>query len=160
MANGKDDTAATTPAVAPSSEAGRHESPTDERTTEVGARGRTPDTTLASPAAADAALRASADWPTADQVAMVSRDVNGDPAQSANYTVLVPEDATDADREAHHNRPGELLGAANVKATAGSEVDPARLGVAGLTDEQRQERDIEETRQLARINSGKHLADL
>lgn len=45
-----------------------------------------------------------------DVVAMVSRDANGDPAQTVNYRVLVGDDADRATKDAAHN----LLGAKHV----------------------------------------------
>ena len=72
-----------------------------------------PDAQHASADAADAAVKASA-RADADVVAMVSRDVNGDPKQSANYVVLVDDDEDDDVKDAAHNKAGEELGAKHV----------------------------------------------
>lgn len=105
------------------------------------------DTTTGSPAAVkdteEVAFR-----PTADVVAMVSRDVNGDPAQSKNFQVLIPEDASDADKDAAWNKAGEAQGAANY--------DHAKHGPQSfeLSDKERAERDKKEAEELRRINRG------
>jgi hypothetical protein len=67
----------------------------------------------ASPDAAKAAADASAQ-PTADHVAMVSRDTNGDPAQSRNFRVMVDDDAPDHVKDAAWNKAGEAQGAERV----------------------------------------------
>lgn len=70
----------------------------------------------ASPDAQDAAERSSLQ-PEGDVVAMVSRDVNGEPAQSANFAVLVDDDpdATDEEKAVAYNKAGEESGAKNFK---------------------------------------------
>lgn len=79
-----------------------------------------PDTTVASPAAARAVVDASPLVPDADRVAIVSRDRNGDPDQSANFTVIgVGRDAPEPVRDAAHNKPGEQLGAKHVSTEEG-----------------------------------------
>ena len=67
----------------------------------------------ASPDAAKAAADASAQ-PTADAVAIVSRDVNGEPAQSRNFRVMVGDDAPDHVKDAAWNKAGEAQGAEKV----------------------------------------------
>lgn len=69
-----------------------------------------PDTTIASPDAAWVAAEASAQ-PRADVVAMVSRDKNGNPAQSENFVVMVDDDAPDHVKDVAYNKAGEQLGA-------------------------------------------------
>jgi hypothetical protein len=68
----------------------------------------------ASADARDAAEKGSAQA-RASHVAMVSRDHNGDPAESTNFVVLVDEDASDEEKNAAWNKAGEALGAANFK---------------------------------------------
>lgn len=58
---------------------------------------------------------------TVDVVAQVSRDVNGDPAQSKNYIVMVDDDAPEHVKDAAHNRAGEAQGAKNVDPNAKDE---------------------------------------
>lgn len=69
-----------------------------------------PDTTTASPDAAWVAAEASAQ-PRADVVAMVSRDKNGNPAQSENFRVMVDDDAPDHVKAVAWNKAGEEMGA-------------------------------------------------
>jgi hypothetical protein len=104
-----------------------------------------PPTDVASPAAAENAADASAQA-DADRVSMVSRDVNGDPAQSENFHVLVDDDAPDHVKDAHWNKAGEALGAKHV--------DHQRDGVDNLDHE---ERARTESRELTAINF--HPAD-
>jgi hypothetical protein len=78
------------------------------------AEAQRPKPEVASADAQDAAEKASAQ-PIADSVAMVSRDVNGDPAQSKNFEVLVDDDASDEEKDAAWNKAGEALGAQHVK---------------------------------------------
>lgn len=54
--------------------------------------------------------------PDADRVAMVSRDANGDPAQSANFVVMVDDDADAEEKAAAHNEAGAAQGAKHVDA--------------------------------------------
>ena len=68
---------------------------------------------VASPDAAKAAADASAQ-PTADAVAIVSRDVNGEPAQSRNFRVMVADDAPDHVKDAAWNKDGEAQSADKV----------------------------------------------
>lgn len=42
-----------------------------------------------------------------DRVAMVSRNKDGNPDQSTDYEVLVPDDASDEDRRRAENRPAD-----------------------------------------------------
>jgi hypothetical protein len=114
-----------------------------------------PDTTKASPEGARAAVMASAQ-PTVDVVAMVSRDKNGNPAQSDNFIVLVPEGASDEVRDAHWNRAGEAQGAKHLS-SEGGERDPGSLGWGGFTDEEIQERAETERRELHRHNFREEL---
>lgn len=107
----------------------------------VGAQ--TPDSTVASPDAQAAAAAASA-APAADEVAMVSRDVNGDPAQSVNYRVLVADDADEQAKDAAHNKAGEALGAKHADASTTSEAAP-------VDEEKRSKAEADE---LRRINFG------
>lgn len=74
-----------------------------------------PSREVASEAGRENAASASA-RPDADVVAMVSRDVNGDPAQSENFVVMVADDASDRVKDAHWNKAGEALGAKHVGA--------------------------------------------
>lgn len=62
------------------------------------------------------AVLAESAVPDGDRVAMVTRDVNGDPMQSANYVVLVPDDAPQVERDAAHNLAGLAQGAQHLKA--------------------------------------------
>ena len=106
-----------------------------------------PDTTTGSPDAVRAATLAAA-RPSADRVAMVSRDVNGDPAQSQNFEVLVDDDAPDHIKDAHWNKAGELTGAKHY--------DPKKHGVeAERLDHD--ERARVENRELHRINFREEL---
>lgn len=74
-----------------------------------------PDTSIASESAAQAAVDASALTPDADRVAMVSRDKDGNPDQSQNYTVIgITRGSPDAAKRAANNEDGEALGAKNV----------------------------------------------
>lgn len=84
--------------------------------------------------------------PTADVVAMVSRDANGDPAQTKNFHVMVDDDAPDHVKDAHWNRAGEVSGA--------QRYDHAKHGPVsvGFSDEELDERAQTENRELARIN--------
>jgi hypothetical protein len=87
--------------------------------------------------------------PTADVVAMVSRDVNGDPAQSRNFRVIgCSDDDPDHIKDAVWNRAGEQQGAKNY--------DHAKHGatVGALSDEERAARDKKEAEELRRINRG------
>jgi hypothetical protein len=59
--------------------------------------------------------------PTADVVAMVSRDVNGDPMQSVNFRVMVDPDAPDDVKAAHYNLAGKAAGARYVKTDGGGD---------------------------------------
>jgi hypothetical protein len=68
------------------------------------------DLTTASPDAAWVAAEASAQ-PRADVVAMVSRDKNGNPAQSENFQVMVDDDAPDYVKDVAWNKAGEEMGA-------------------------------------------------
>lgn len=52
--------------------------------------------------------------PDADRIAMVSIDANGKPAQTVNFHVLLPEDATDEHKAAALNEAGRKLGAEHV----------------------------------------------
>lgn len=106
------------------------------------------DTRKASPDVARAAMLASA-TPSADRVAMVSRDVNGNPAQSENFHVMVPENAADHVVDAHWNRAGEALGAKHV-----TEADHAALSDwdTSFSDKELKQREETEARELARVN--------
>ncbi len=73
------------------------------------------DTTVASETAAQQVVDASPLVPDADRVAMVSRDKDGNADQSENYAVLVADDAPERVKDAAYNKPGEILGAKNVK---------------------------------------------
>jgi hypothetical protein len=99
----------------------------------------------ASPAAAEDALGA-AFQPTADVVAMVSRDANGDPAQTKNFHVMVDDDAPGHVKDAHWNKAGEVSGA--------QRYDHAKHGpvLVGFSDDELDERAKTEDRELARIN--------
>lgn len=66
--------------------------------------------------------------PDADRVAQVSIDVNGNPAQSHNFHVLLPEDATDEHKAAAHNEAGRKLGAKHVT-EADHEAADKRVGL-------------------------------
>lgn len=99
------------------------------------------DTTTASPDAVRAANDAMMQ-PTADIIAMVSRDVNGEPAQSKNFRVLVDDDAPDHVKDAHWNKAGEAMGAKHVDVNK-------RTGPDELNHEERAKT---EERELARIN--------
>lgn len=73
------------------------------------------DTTVGSEKAVEDAKSADGATPDADRVAMVSIDVNGNPAQSENFEVIgLPEDATDEHKAAAHNEAGRKLGAKHV----------------------------------------------
>lgn len=75
-----------------------------------------PDTTVASDTAARAVVDASPLVPDADRVAMVSRDKDGNPDQSANFSVIsVTRGSPEPEWDAAHNKPGEQLGAKHVK---------------------------------------------
>lgn len=106
------------------------------------------DTTKASPTAARAAVLASA-VPSADRVAMVSRDVNGEPAQSENFHVMVPEDAPEHVVDAHWNKAGEALGAKHV-----TDADHEALSNwdTSFSDKELKQREETEARELARVN--------
>lgn len=103
------------------------------------------DTTTGSRDAVNTANEVSS-RPTADVVAMVSRDVNGDPAQSKNFRVLVDDDAPDHVKNAAWNKAGEEQGAKNY------DHDKHSATVGELSDEERDERAKTEERELARIN--------
>lgn len=111
------------------------------------------DTTTASPDAARAANEASL-RPTGDVVAMVSRDSSGHPAQSENFTVLVPEDASDERKAGAWNRAGEEQGAKNLKHSGGERTIEDHMGSwdVGFSDKEQAERAKTEDRELARIN--------
>ena len=115
---------------------------------EVGSVRREPDRTTASPDAARAAVMASA-APSADRVVMVSRDVNGEPAQSDNFHVMVPADAPEHVVDAHWNRAGEALGAKHV-----TEADHEALGNwdTGFSEKEQTQRAETERRELHRHN--------
>jgi len=120
-----------------------------------------PDTTKASPDAARAAMMASSQ-PTGDVVGMVTRDRDGNPAQSKNFVVLVPEGATDAERDAHWNRAGEAQGAENLKHGGGERTlraDGTWGDPFGFTDEELAEREKTERRELHRHNFREELKD-
>lgn len=121
-----------------------------------------PDTTKASPDAARAAMLASSQ-PTGDVVGMVSRDKDGNPAQSKNFVVLIPEGATDAERDAHWNRAGELQGAKHLEHSGGVEhtlrADGTWGDLSGFTDEELAEREKTERRELHRHNFREELKD-
>jgi hypothetical protein len=106
------------------------------------------DTTKASPKSAREAVLASA-APSADRVVMVSRDVNGEPAQSDNFHVMVPEDASDELVDAHWNRAGEALGAKHV-----TDADHAALDNwdTSFSAEELKKREDTEAKELARHN--------
>lgn len=89
--------------------------------------------------------------PDGDVVAMVSRDVNGHPRQSENFTVLIPEGVSDAQRDAHWNRAGEAQGAKHLSG-GGQEAVPVYRSWDALTPQERAKRDETETRELARHN--------
>lgn len=72
-----------------------------------------PDLTTGSPDAVYAAMEATAQ-PIGDVIAQVSRDVNGDPAQSTNFAVLVDDNAPQEVKDEHYNTAGEAIGAKNV----------------------------------------------
>lgn len=102
---------------------------------------QTPGADVASPDGAYASAEASAQ-PTADVVAMVSRDADGEPAQTKNFRVMVDDDAPDHVKDAHWNKAGEAMGAKHVdwdKRTGPEELD-------------HEERAKTEDRELARIN--------
>jgi hypothetical protein len=102
-----------------------------------------PGPETASPDAARASADASAQ-PTADVVAMVSRDANGEPAQTRNFRVMVDDDAPDHVKDAHWNKAGEAMGAKHVdwdKRTGPDELD-------------HDERAKTEAKELARIRKG------
>lgn len=101
--------------------------------------GQAVDSTIAGPGADVAVVTSAAGWPTADVVAMVSRDANGDPAQTKNFVVLVAPDADEATRDAHWNVAGAAQGARYV--------DPANVPAAGILPDP----DVQ-ARELARIN--------
>lgn len=119
-----------------------------------------PDTTKASPGAAYAAQMASAQ-PTVDVVGMVSRDKNGNPAQSDNFVVLVPEGASDAVKDAHWNRAGEAQGAKHVENGGEQTIraDGTWGGTVGFSDEEVAERAKVERRELHRHNFREELKD-
>lgn len=77
---------------------------------EAAAKDKGPDLTTGSPAAVANAKNASA-VPTVDVVQQVSRDVNGDPAQSRNFRVMVDDDAPEHVKHHAWNKDGEALGA-------------------------------------------------
>lgn len=125
---------------------------------EVVAGPQKPDTANASPDAARAAMMATAQ-PFTGAVAMVSRDGNGNPAENDNFIVLVPEGATQAERDAAWNRSGEAQGAQHVKHSGGErtvEEHTARWNT-GFTDEERAERAKTEARELHRHNFREEL---
>lgn len=87
----------------------------------------------------DAALASAR--PDADVVSMVSRDVNGDPAQSRNFEVMVDDDASKHVKDAHWNKAGEAQGAKHVEAGWRD-----RDG-DGVDDEKRAKKENDELRQ-------------
>ena len=125
---------------------------------EVVADPQKPDMTKASPDAARTAMMATAQ-PFTGAVAMVSRDGNGDPAEDENFVVLVPEGATQAERDAAWNRSGEAQGAKHVKHGVGERTIEEHTASwdAGFTDEERAERAKTEARELHRHNFREEL---
>lgn len=120
-----------------------------------------PDTTKASPGAAHAAMMASAQ-PLGDVVAMVTRDRDGNPDQSENFVVLIPEGASQAEIDAAWNRAGEAQGAKHLKHGGGERTlraDGTWGGPAGFTDEEIAEREKTERRELHRHNFREELND-
>jgi hypothetical protein len=99
-----------------------------------------------SPDAMRNAAMASA-MPTADVVSMVSRDVNGNPAQSENFVVMVDDDAPDEIKDAHYNKAGEEVGAQKFSR------EEHLMAVDPLDYEKRSK---EESEQLHRINFRPH----
>lgn len=101
------------------------------------------DLTKASPDAAWASAE-SAPQPLGDVVAMVSRNKDGEPDQSANFHVLVDDDAPDEIKDAHWNRAGEAQGA--------KDYDHSKHGAPQELDHE--ERMNTENKELARIRKG------
>lgn len=109
MAVGTKDVSDTTPAPNPKASAGK---PEDNKPP---ARKTAPDTTVGSEATVDAA-NAAAMVADADQVAIVSRDKNGNPDQSANFEIItLGDDPSDELKAAAENHDGAAQGAENVK---------------------------------------------
>ena len=120
---------------------------------EMSDRNMKADTTTASPDAAEDSIKA-AFQPDGDVVAMVSRDSSGRPAQSENFVVLVPDDASDEVKAAAWNRAGEAQGSRNLKNGGERAISEHHATWFGMSDEERAKRDKKEAEELRRINRG------
>lgn len=106
-----------------------------------------PSPERSSATAADHAENASAQADV-DVVAMVSRDKNGNPDQSAGFVVLIDDedDVPDHVRDAAYNKSGEAQGARNAAKRERPDLERRRQDEV--------ERLNEENRQLRKLNKG------
>jgi hypothetical protein len=112
------------------------------------AEAQRPKAEHASADARDAAEKGSAQ-PRASHVAMVSRDHNGDPAESKNFVVLVDDGASDEEKDAAWNKAGEAMGAANFK-----EPKPRDAEQEAKDEEQRAQTESDELRRINKHSFG------